>query len=69
MTPKELLRELRRVARRRGWQIQISQGAKHTKVRLGTRSAVIGRHSNDLKIGTLSAILEQLEITPEDLKR
>jgi len=64
----ELLRNLRRLARRRGWEITVSEGKRHTKVRLRGRRTEIGRHATDIKTGTLRGILKQLGITPEDLE-
>jgi predicted RNA binding protein YcfA (HicA-like mRNA interferase family) len=58
---------LRRLANRRGWEIEISEGKGHTKLRLRGRDTTIPRHSTDIKIGTLHAILRQLGITREDL--
>ncbi len=68
MKPRELVRSLRRLARRRGWEIHFSEGKNHTKVRLRGRRAEIPRHAMDLKAGTLHAILRQLGITREDLE-
>lgn len=68
MKPAELLRRLRRVAAMRGWEIAISQGRNHTKVTLNGRRTVVGRHSTDLKTGTLRGILKQLGIQPQDLE-
>jgi predicted RNA binding protein YcfA (HicA-like mRNA interferase family) len=68
MKPAELLRRLRRLAARRGWEIAISEGGSHTKVVLNNRRSVVGRHSTDLKTGTLHAILRQLRLWPEDLE-
>ena len=68
MKPAELLRRLRRLARRREWEIVVSQGGRHTKVRLRGRATVIGRHATDLKAGTLDAILKQLDVKRGDLE-
>ncbi|HZU88932.1 MAG TPA: type II toxin-antitoxin system HicA family toxin [Stellaceae bacterium] len=68
MKPVELLRRLRRLAARRGWEIEISEGGSHTKVTLNKRRSVVGRHATDLKTGTLHAILRQLGLRPEDLE-
>jgi mRNA interferase HicA len=66
--PPELLRRLRRLAARRGLDFQVSQGKNHTKVVFGGRRSVVGRHSADLKTGTLHGILRQLGLTPEDIE-
>jgi predicted RNA binding protein YcfA (HicA-like mRNA interferase family) len=68
MKPPELLRCLRRLAAKRGLDFAISQGKNHTKVTLGDRRSVVGRHAADLKTGTLHRILRQLGLTPEDIK-
>jgi len=68
MKPAELLRRLRRLAAKRGLEVEISQGNNHTKVTLGDRRSVIGRHSTDLKTGTLNGILRQLGLKPEDIE-
>jgi predicted RNA binding protein YcfA (HicA-like mRNA interferase family) len=67
MKPRELIRSLRRLARRHGWEFESQEGANHTKVRLRGKRAQIPRHATDLKTGLLRAILKQLEVTPEDL--
>jgi predicted RNA binding protein YcfA (HicA-like mRNA interferase family) len=66
--PNALLRSLRRLAARRGWAIEISEGGNHTKVTLNGRRTVVGRHPADLKSGTFRAILKQLGIEAEDLE-
>lgn len=68
MKPAELLRRLRRVAVRRGLVIDISEGGNHTKVQLGGKRTVVGRHPVDLKTGTLHGILRQLGLTIEDIE-
>ena len=68
MKPVELLRRLRRLASRRGLDLGISEGKNHTKVVLAGRRSVIGRHSADLKTGTLHAILKQLGVRPEEIE-
>ena len=68
MKPAELLRRLRRLAAKRGLEVEISQGNNHTKVALGDRRSVIGRHSTDLKTGTLNGILKQLGLKPEEIE-
>lgn len=67
MKPAELLRRLRRLAARRGLDFEISEGRNHTKIMLAGRRSVVGRHPTDLKTGTLSAILKQLGLEPEDI--
>lgn len=68
MKPPELLRRLRRLAARRCVDFAISEGRNHTKVTLGGRRSVVGRHPADLKTGTLHGILKQLGLTPENIE-
>lgn len=68
MKSAELLRRLRRLAMRRGLGLQISEGKNHTKVVLAGQRSVVGRHSTDLKTGTLHGILKQLGLKPEDIE-
>ena len=68
MKPAELLRRLRRLAAGRGLDLDIAQGKNHTKVTLAGRRTVIGRHSADLKTGTLHGTLKQLGLRPEDIE-
>ena len=68
MKPPELLRRLRRVAAKRGLDLEMTQGSNHTKVTLGGRRSVVGRHPTDLKTGTFLGILKQLGVTPEDIE-
>jgi hypothetical protein len=68
MKPAELLRRLRRLAAKRGLDLEISEGKNHTKLTLAGRRSVLGRHSVDLKSGTLHAILRQLELRPDDIE-
>jgi mRNA interferase HicA len=68
MKPAELLRRLRRLAAERGLELEVSQGKNHSKVRLAGRRSVVGRHSTDLKTGTLQGILKQLGLRPDDIE-
>jgi hypothetical protein len=68
MKPAELLRRLRRLAARRGLDFEISEGKNHTKVALAGRRSVVGRHSTDLKTGTLHGILKRLGLEPEEIE-
>lgn len=68
MRPPELLRRLRRLATRNGWEMEVQEGANHTKVTLRGRRTIIARHPTDLKTGTFRAILKQLGITELDLE-
>jgi hypothetical protein len=66
--PAELLRRFRRIAAKRGLDLEISEGKNHTKVKLAGRRSVVGRHPTDLKAGTLHGILRQLGLTPEEIE-
>lgn len=68
MKPGELLRRLRRLAARRGLDFEIFEGKNHTKIALDGQRSVVGRHSADLKTGTLHAILRQLGLKPEEIE-
>jgi len=68
MKPTELLRRLRRLAGRRGLEFGTSEGKNHTKITLAGRRSVIGRHSADLKTGTLHGILKRLGLRPEEIE-
>jgi mRNA interferase HicA len=68
MKPGDLLRRLNRLATRRGWKIEITEGGGHTKLRLNSRHTTIPRHAADLKTGTFRGILKQLGLTDEDLE-
>lgn len=54
MKPRELIRSLRRLARRHGWEFESQEGANHTKVRLRGKRAQIPRHATDLKTGLIT---------------
>jgi predicted RNA binding protein YcfA (HicA-like mRNA interferase family) len=68
MRSADLLRRLHRLATRRGWLIEISEGSNHTKVNLNGRRSTVPRHATDLKTGTLRGILKQLGVTEKDLE-
>jgi predicted RNA binding protein YcfA (HicA-like mRNA interferase family) len=68
MKSADFLRRLNRLATRRGWLIEITEGAGHTKVRLDGRRATVPRHAADLKTGTFRGILKQLSLTEQDLE-
>jgi predicted RNA binding protein YcfA (HicA-like mRNA interferase family) len=68
MKPADLLRRLNRLATRRGWQIELTEGGGHTKVRLNGRRSTVPRHAADLKTGTFRGILKQLGLTDGDLE-
>jgi predicted RNA binding protein YcfA (HicA-like mRNA interferase family) len=49
-------------------EFEVSQGANHAKVTFAGRRSVVGRHSTDLKTGTLHGILKQLGLRSEDIE-
>jgi len=68
MTPNELTRRLRRLARERGLDLTIEPGkGSHMHVTLGGRRTVIAIHAGDIKPGTIRAIMRQLGINERDL--
>jgi predicted RNA binding protein YcfA (HicA-like mRNA interferase family) len=67
MKPADLLRRLKRLASRRGWDIEIQDGSSHTKVWLDGRRTIISRHPTDLKTGTFQGIIKQLGVSERDL--
>jgi mRNA interferase HicA len=68
MKAADRLRRLHRLATKRAWQIDVSEGGSHTKVRLNGRGVTVPRHPGDLKTGTFRAILKQLGVTDADLE-
>jgi len=66
--PADLLRRLRRLATKRGWMIEVSEGGNHTKVRLDGRTTVVARHPVDLRPGTLRKVLKDLGLAETDLE-
>ena len=68
MKPAELLRRLRRVATRRGWELEVMEGSNHTRLRLNGRRSTVGRHAEDIKTGTFHGILKQLGIARAELE-
>lgn len=68
MKSADLLRRLNRLATRRGWEIEITEGGGHTRVRFNGQRSTVPRHAADLKTGTFRAILKQLGLTEEDLE-
>jgi predicted RNA binding protein YcfA (HicA-like mRNA interferase family) len=68
MKAADLLRRLRRLATKRGWEIDVTEGGNHTRVRLRGMGTTVPRHPGDLKIGTFRGILKQLGVTETDLE-
>ena len=71
MTSAELLRRLKKLARRRGEHLFIlhERGkGSHTLVRLDGREAVVPHLDRELPTGTLHAVLRQLGLSREDLR-
>lgn len=49
-----LIKDIRRFARSRGLNMHMTEGANHTKVRVGERNSVIPRHSEINELTTRS---------------
>ncbi len=68
MTAQELIRRLRRMARRRGLPIEITPGkGDHLKVKLGHHFTVLPGKRGELRKGTLHAICRDLNIEADKL--
>jgi len=68
MKAADLLRRLNRLATKRGWDIEVTEGGSHSKVRLNGRATTVPRHPGDLKTGTFREILKKLGLTETDLE-
>lgn len=68
LNPIDQLRRVRRLATRRGWDIEVAEGGGHTKVWFNGRRSTVPRHTADLKTGTFRAILKQRGLTEADLE-
>ena len=68
MKAADLIRRLRRLATKRGWDIEIKEGGNHTKVSLNGRQTTVPRHVKDLGSGLFQAIRKQLGLSPEDFE-
>ena len=62
MKRRELMSRIRDHARRNGLDVEIVEGARHTKVTVGDRRTVVPRHSEINEV-TARAILKQMGIT------
>jgi predicted RNA binding protein YcfA (HicA-like mRNA interferase family) len=69
MRSAELLRRLRRLATKRGWELteREAQGS-HLMVRLNGRSTIIARHAGDMPTGTFRKVMRDLGLTDRDLE-
>ena len=71
MTGKEFLRKVRKVAKREklffGWHPNLGKGS-HGVIRLGTQKSVLRNTKDELKTGTLNAMLKQLGLSEEDIR-
>ena len=45
MKRTELMRKLRDIARDQGQELQVTEGGRHTKVRIGERQTTVPRHT------------------------
>jgi predicted RNA binding protein YcfA (HicA-like mRNA interferase family) len=68
MKSSELLRKLKKVAKRRGVEFQVFPGKdSHQKIRLGANATILPMHVTELPTGTYRAILKDLEVKEEEL--
>lgn len=70
MTAQELIRRLRKLARKQGKAFRIEDGrgkGDHAKVFLGERTTYLPGKRGELKTGTFNSICKALGIKPEDL--
>jgi mRNA interferase HicA len=56
---RDLIIKLEAEARRRGEKLEITEGSKHTKVKIGDSVSVVPRH-NEINEITAKAILKQM---------
>ncbi|MDR1118777.1 MAG: hypothetical protein LBL01_05720 [Bifidobacteriaceae bacterium] len=59
MKRRDLLRELTRLAASQGQELVVTEGARHTKVRIGVRWDMVPRH-REISEMTAKAIIRQL---------
>ena len=68
MKSAELLRKLKKLARRSGTALNITPAkGSHRKVYFGSAQTVVPIHNSELKTGLLKAILKDLGIREKDL--
>lgn len=72
MTRDELIRRLRRIAKKRGLRFEVDREhgkGSHWVIRLGTNMQPVPQASSgDLRTGTLRGILRGLGLRPRDLE-
>lgn len=71
MRGSEFIRLVRRIARRRGVTVEFSAErgkGSHTTLTYGGRVTVVRNPKDELKTGTLHAMLRQLGLTLDDLR-
>ena len=70
MKGNEFLKRIRRLAKARGlvyeWHPNLGKGS-HGVLKLGNRRTVLRNPKDELKTGTLHAMLKQLDLKPEDI--
>jgi predicted RNA binding protein YcfA (HicA-like mRNA interferase family) len=68
MKSAELLRKLKKVAKRRSveFEIHLAKGSHH-KVSLGGRSTIIAVHGTEIPSGTFRKILKDLDVGEEEV--
>jgi predicted RNA binding protein YcfA (HicA-like mRNA interferase family) len=69
MRPAELLRRLRRLATKRGWELTEREAkGSHLVLWLNGRSTVVARHAGDMPPGTYRKVMRDLDLTERDLE-
>ena len=69
MTPAELTRRLRRLARKRNLAFEMVEGkGSHRHVIFGDRKTMVSFHPGDIPFVTFRKIMRQLGLTEDDLR-
>ena len=67
MTAQDIIRRLRKLARKRGVELALASGrGDHVNVQFAPRRSVLPGKRGELPIGTLRAICRDLDIDHED---
>jgi predicted RNA binding protein YcfA (HicA-like mRNA interferase family) len=66
--PAEFLRKLKKVAKKRGAELEVASGkGSHHKVRLGDQATILPMHGTEIPTGTLKKILKDLGVKEDEL--
>lgn len=63
MKRKDLMKQIAAHAKQRGLEFEITEGANHSKVRVGDKITVVARH-NEINEITAKAVLKQIGVKP-----